>query len=254
MKTVSLSKDAVHSGNLILVNRDFPLCDRFCGKRLVPVSEKSNNALLEMRAATILKTLMDDIDYEEQIVTVSGFRSRYEQEQIYVSSLRDNGEDFTAKYVALPGHSEHQTGLAIDLALNQPDIDALRPYFPYTGICGTFRKQAMQFGFIERYPKSKERITGIAHEPWHFRYVGAPHSRIMGEWGVTLEEYLFRLKEFPYGSEPFRYAFDGSAIEIFYLAADKNDTLFEIENNMPYTVSGNNVDGFIVTVWKGNKW
>lgn len=253
MKTVSLSKDAVHSGNLILVNRDYPLCKGLYEKRLVPISEKSDKMLLEMRAATVLQRLMEDMDCGEQIVVVSGFRSQDEQERIYEASLRDNGADFTAKYVALPGHSEHQTGLAIDLALNQPDIDVLRPYFPYAGICEAFRNKALKFGFIERYLKSKEHITGIAHEPWHFRYVGAPHSRIMWELGVTLEEYLFRLKEFPYGDKPFRYDFDGSAIEIFYLAAGKGATLFEIEDNLPYSVSGDNMGGFIVTVWRGGK-
>ena len=84
----------------------------------------------------------------------------------------ENGEEFTNQFVARPGHSEHQTGLAIDLGLKQPDIDFLRPYFPYKGICQTFRELSTDYGFIERYPAGKEAITGIAHEPWHFRYVG----------------------------------------------------------------------------------
>lgn len=250
MKTVSLSKDAVHSGNLILVNRDHPLREGLCETRLVPVGEESNQTLLEMGAAAVLQGVMSAVGGGEQIVAVSGFRSRYEQERIYEESLRDHGADFTANYVALPGCSEHQTGLAVDLALRQPEIDFLRPYFPYTGICGVFRRQALRLGWTERYPQGKEHITGLAHEPWHFRYVGAPHARIMRELGVTLEEYLLRLKEFPYGSEPFRYAFDGSAIEVFYLAADKDTTLFEIEYDLPYSVSGDNMKGFIVTVWR----
>lgn len=253
MKTVSLLRDMVHFGNLILVNRVYPLCEGFCEKRLVPVSERSNEVLLELRTATVLQKLLDDVDCGEQIIPVSGFRSQYEQDRIYQASLLENGAEFTAKYVMPPNHSEHQSGFAIDLALNQPDIDFLRPYFPYTGICGAFRSKAVQFGFIERYPEGKESITGIAHEPWHFRYVGAPHSKIMCEMGVTLEEYLLWLKEFYYGRKPFRYAFDGSDIEIFYLAAGKKETLFEIEDDLPYTVSGDNMGGFIVTVWRDGK-
>jgi len=250
MKTISLSEDMVHTGNLILVNKEYPLCKGFCEKRLMPVSEINSEVLLEQRTAAVLLKLLDDINCGEEIIPVSGFRSEYEQFRIYQNSLLDNGVEFTQKYVMLPNHSEHQSGLAIDLALNQSDIDFLRPYFPYRGICASFRGKALWYGFIERYPKGKEHITGIAHEPWHFRYIGAPHSKIMWEMGVTLEEYLSRLKEFRYGRKPFRYAFDGTDIEIFFLAAGGRETTFEIEDDLPHTVSGNNVDGFIVTVWR----
>ncbi len=254
MKTVSLSRDLVHAGHLILVNRAYPLHEGFCEKRLlVPVNERSNEVLLEKRTATVLQKLLDDVCCGEQIIPVSGFRSQYEQARIYQESLFENGAEFTEKYVMPPNCSEHQSGFAIDLALNQPDIDFLRPHFPYTGICATFRSKAVQVGFIERYPEGKERITGIAHEPWHFRYLGAPHSQMMYEMGVTLEEYLLWLKEFPYGRKPFRYAFDGSEIEIFYLAAGEKEPSFEIEDDLPYTVSGDNVGGFIVTVWRNGK-
>jgi len=250
MRTVSLSRDAVHTGNLILVNREYPLCEGLCEKRLVPVGKKSNEVLLEARTATVLQKLLDDINCGEQIVAVSGFRSKYEQTRIYETSLHDNGTEFTTKYVALPNHSEHQSGLAIDLALDLPNIDTLCPYFPYTGVCGTFRDKAVPFGFIERYPKGKEDITGIAHEPWHFRYVGAPHAKIMWEMGIALEEYLLMLKEFSYGHVPFRYSNLGSDIEIYYLAADTEVILFEIEDDLPYSLSGDNMSGFLVTIWR----
>lgn len=253
MKTVSLSRDMVHAGHLILVNRDYPFCERLCEKRLIPISERSDEVLLELRTAAVLQKLLDDVCCGGQIIPVSGFRSQYEQARIYQESLLENGTEFTEKYVMPPNHSEHQSGFAIDLALHQPYIDFLRPYFPYTGICGTFRSRAVRFGFIERYPEGKEHITGIAHEPWHFRYVGAPHSKIICEMGITLEEYLLWLKEFHYGYQSFRYTFDGSEIEIFYLAAGEKETLFEIEDDLPYTVSGDNMGGFIVTAWRDGK-
>jgi len=171
---------------LILVNREHPYRDT--EQTLIPLGK--GNVLLSECCAAALRNLMDDLDAWEQIEIVSGWRSLKEQERIYNDSLAANGAVFTANYVALPGHSEHQTGLAVDLALKQPDIDALRPHFPYTGICGTFRGIAPRYGFIERYPKGKETITGIAHEPWHFRYVGTPHAVEITRLGVTLEEYL----------------------------------------------------------------
>jgi len=253
MKMVSLSSDMVHAGNLILVNRKYPYKESYAKTTLIPVKNADEKVLLERQHAAIYTKLMDELCAWEQITATSGWRSKQEQEQIYSKSLLGNGTDFTAKYVALPEHSEHQTGLAVDLALNQPDIDYLRPYFPYTGICGAFRNKAGSYGFIERYPKDKEDITGIAYEPWHFRYVGAPHATIMNSTGDTLEEYHARLRQFPLGSKPLKFVFGGSDIEISYLAADKDAVAFEIENNASYTVSGNNMDGFIITVWRGSR-
>ena len=133
---------------------------------------------------------MERLDGWRFIVPVSGWRSWEEQQTIYTQSLRENGPVFTAKFVAMPGHSEHQTGLAIDLGLLQPEIDFIRPAFPYEGICQKFRELAPAYGFLERYPEGKEHITGIAHEPWHFRYVGTPYSEEIARTGLTLEEYL----------------------------------------------------------------
>ena len=257
MMQISLSRDMIHTGNLILVNREYP-CKESGAKAgakaaLTPIGILDDTVVLERQHAAIFIKLMNDLSAWGHITATSGWRSQQEQEQIYQNSLLENGADFTAKYVALPGHSEHQTGLALDLALRQPDIDTLRPYFPYTGICGVFRDRAERFGFIERYPKNKENITGIAHEPWHFRYVGAPHATIMNHAGETLEEYLTRLKEFPYGCKALEYDFGASRIEVSYLAANGKPVTFEIENDAVYTVSGNNMDGFIITVWQENR-
>jgi len=248
MKTISLSRDMVHMGHLILVNRDYPYQESLSGKTLAPVNDINNDVLLERCFASIYNALIDELFAKNKITAVSGWRSQREQEQIYSDSLSENGADFTAKYVALPGHSEHQTGLAVDLALNQPDIDFLRPYFPHKGVCGTFRKIAGEFGIIERYPEGKETITGISHEPWHFRYVGAPHAMIMEQTGDTLEEYHNRIRQYPYGYNPLIYDFGSSEIEISYLPADREIVTFEIGNNVPYSISGNNVDGFIITM------
>lgn len=85
--------------------------------------------------------------------------------------------------MAFPDHSEHQTGLAIDLAEDRPDIDFIRPQFPYEGICRKFRERAAEFGFVERYKSEKQKITGIGAEPWHFRYVGRPMQRLWKRQG-----------------------------------------------------------------------
>ena len=135
--------------------------------------------------------LLGRIDAWDKIIPVSGYRPRNEQQALWDETMRDYGEIFTRKYVAVPGCSEHETGLAIDLAFNTGGgIDFIRPYFPYEGVCGEFRALAAEFGFIERYPAGKEHITRISADPWHFRYVGAVHATYMASHGLTLEEYM----------------------------------------------------------------
>lgn len=175
--------------DLILVNQEH-LYPGNARQNLVIIHPDLPDILMEQEAAKALDRLMQEINGWRHIVPVSGWRSYAEQQKIYQDSLRDNGREFTEQYVAHPGHSEHQTGLAIDLGLRQPDIDFICPAFPYEGICQRFRELAPSYGFIERYPEGKESVTGIAHEPWHFRYVGTPHAERITRKGLTLEEYL----------------------------------------------------------------
>lgn len=170
----------------VLVNADHPYQDKK-DKKLV--TYPGTDILLEEETAKMLYALLRTLPRGE-IVLVSGYRSFEEQEQIWKDSVAENGLEFTKKYVAKPGCSEHQTGLAVDLGLNAENIDFIRPAFPYEGVCQTFRKRAAAYGFIERYQKDKEAVTKIAAEQWHFRYVGAAHARAICEKHMALEEYI----------------------------------------------------------------
>ncbi|MEA4932324.1 MAG: M15 family metallopeptidase [Lawsonibacter sp.] len=252
MKTLPISSKSVHAGNLILVNGQYPYHAENAERSLVPVCTDRNDVLLERRAAVLLSKLISDIDGWAQISAVSGWRSKREQRNIYEQSLRENGAAFTKQFVARPDHSEHQTGLAIDLGLKKPKIDFIRPDFPYSGICQLFREKAVAYGFIERYPKGKEAVTGIAQEPWHFRYVGAPHAAIMTELGLSLEEYHVFLKQYPHEKKYLEYQNGSTEIAISYLHAAAGAVIeLEIDPNIPYSVSGNNMDGFVLTEWRG---
>ena len=251
MKTLELPQKAVNCGSLILVNSKNPCREDKGELSLIAVDEKNPSALMERQSAQLLYRLIEEADIREQIVAVSGWRSKAEQTQLYEDSTTENGRAFTKKYVALPGCSEHQTGLAIDLAANKPDIDFIRPEFPYNGVFRTFREKAPTFGFIERYPEGKQSITGIAWEPWHFRYVGFPHSEIMLKEQLTLEEYHLFLKTAACDSTPYVYHVNGRRFEISFKQADKNGlTKIEVDEGAFCTVSGNNIDGFIITVWR----
>ncbi|SMC71463.1 D-alanyl-D-alanine carboxypeptidase family protein [Papillibacter cinnamivorans] len=248
MKTAVFPRETVYSGTLVLVNGSFPFRRQGMGPSLVSLGGENGAVLLSRGPAVLLTQLMDGLDGWKRIAAVSGWRSEREQRDIYVRSLRENGQEFTDHYVAKPGHSEHQTGLAVDLGLKQPEMDPIRPAFPYSGVCWSFRRQAALYGFVERYPAGKEAVTGIAHEPWHFRYVGAPHASVMAERGFTLEEYIDFVRQYPYGQKSFLYEKDGLSADISYIRAeDGPDTRVELDGEDPLSVSGDNAAGFVVT-------
>ncbi|HJB96293.1 MAG TPA: M15 family metallopeptidase [Candidatus Mediterraneibacter intestinigallinarum] len=177
---------------LVLVNAEHPLRVQMDKTDLVCAFDDHPGVLLERTAAKALRALLTDIGNRDSIVPVSGWRSREEQKKIWEDTVAEKGIAFARKYVALPACSEHETGLAIDLAANAQDIDFICPEFPRSGICQKFREAAPYYGFVERYAKEKEPVTGISGEPWHFRYVGTPHSEIMARKGMCLEEYVER--------------------------------------------------------------
>ena len=142
------------------------------------------------------------------------------------------------------GCSEHETGLAIDLGQGGGAVDFIRPAFPETGACGAFRRLAARYGFVLRYPEGKERVTGIAHEPWHFRYVGVPHARLMEEAGLCLEEYFDFLRE-----RPRRCVLEnGLSVTARYVPWDGMARELELPEGC-WQLSGDNASGFVLTVW-----
>ncbi len=247
MITILISPQDIYTGPLILVNRQHP-CRLQEEKLPLLLVQQGSSIQLCAQATLALQKLLQYIGAQQDIAAVSGWRSLVEQQQIWQQSLDDSGLEFTQQYVALPGCSEHQTGWAIDVGYNHGVIDFIRPAFPHSGICQTFREQAAAFGFIERYPQGKEAVTGIAYEPWHFRYVGVPHAAILVEQGFTLEEYVAFLRQYPYGEESLVWQEAGSSYEISFLEIKQSCTVHLPEHCQ---ISGNNVDGMIVTVERG---
>ncbi len=266
-----LDKNSIFQGNLILVNQNYPLRCTIAAKNLCPAFKYQSEILMQRESAVMLNKLLRELnkgvseEINNFIVGVSGYRTKSEQEEIFDDSLKENGREFTEKYVAFPDQSEHQTGLAIDLAENREEIDFIRPKFPYQGICQKFRIKMADFGFIERYKKEKQKITKIGAEPWHFRYVGVPHAEIMQRYGMALEEYIVWLKQFSSPDHSFIWWKGDKEFKIGYVKAeetltkidlsqygeqgqeDKKDDLAEGEELPDIQISGNNVDGFIIT-------
>ena len=115
----------------------------------------------------------------------SGYRSYSLQESLYNKYVNRDGKLAADTYSARPGHSEHQTGLAFDL-------NSISDDFQYTSEGKWVNENAWRYGFILRYPKSKESITGYKYESWHLRYVGEDLATKLynnGDW-ITLEEHF----------------------------------------------------------------
>ena len=197
---------------LVLVNGTHPLQQEV---RTCDLAD-FQGVLLRTEVIPSLKRLLETVHGETEIVAVSGYRSHAEQIALYEESLEENGKEFTEQFVAKPGCSEHETGLAIDLGLKKDVIDFIRPDFPYEGVCQRFRQMAPYYGWIQRYTKEKQTITHIAEEPWHFRYVGYPHARIMDKLNWCLEEYMDYLCVRTSAEHPLYYRDDYHSYEIFF--------------------------------------
>ena len=235
MKRILTEKD-IHRGPLILVNATYPLQEDIVYDNLEAYNASYPSIFLNKNMNQSLVCMINELQAQKQIVPVSGYRTLAEQKKIYEDSIIENGIEFTKKYVAFPNTSEHQTGLAIDLGLNEKNIDFIRPSFPRRGISEKFRQLASSFGFIERYMEDKENITKISAEEWHFRFVGYPHAKWIKEHNLCLEEYIERIKR-----QPIIY----QNYEISYIPYSGIKIVIELDADD--TVSGNNVDGFIVT-------
>jgi D-alanyl-D-alanine dipeptidase/carboxypeptidase len=230
MKKIKLENSNIHKGNLILVNGEHPIEEKYAANdtALVNIDFWNQEILLDYLAAKELSHLMNELECGNEIIPVKG----YEKPTLPVSSEQDK---------------EHFTGLAVDLSANE--IERQSKGFPKKGICKEFRKLASKHGFIERYPKAKEEITGVEYQPGHFRYVGYPHSVIMEALDITMEEYLKTIEEYSSKEKAFRFRDKENLYEIFSVKAKgDNSTTVEIADGIPFTVSGNNIDGFVMTL------
>ena len=123
-------------GTLYLVNRAHPLPEEPAAEDLASVRSGQTEVRLHQRAKVMLDQLLAAVGSVGASVPVSGYRPRAEQQAIWEDALAEHGKAFTETYVARPGCSEHQTGLAIDLGENGPEVDFLCPAFPDSGPCG----------------------------------------------------------------------------------------------------------------------
>ena len=190
---------------LTLVNKENPCGEDYTPETLSPIPSEltlyGKAVQMEASAALAAEALVRELHARgyEHIVITSGYRD-YAYQQIlfntYLGNEQTKHPDWTLEqcraevltYSALPGESEHQTGLCMDLiSTNNPVLDAT---FADDPAYAWLVDNAHCFGFILRYPEGDEDVTGYSYEPWHYRFVGVDAASKIYKKGITLEEYL----------------------------------------------------------------
>lgn len=183
---------------LILVNRENPI-KYYQNYKIVPYHSKypgcKRDSNLEENTAIAWKkfqNFLKENDYHAEVE--SAYRTKELQEEIYKRIEKEEGKEYARNYVAKPGYSEHELGLAIDVCLQKDG----KWFWKFDKELDTFfaflKEHCADFGFILRYPKGKEEITKYNYEPWHIRYVGSISiAKEIMDNNSTLEEYLKKL-------------------------------------------------------------
>lgn len=179
---------------LLLVNSSNPVPDDWS----IQTVELRNGFQVDERCYPDLQEMMDACREDGLAPLIcSAYRTQEYQEKLYRSQIekqmalgysRERAETEAARYVAVPGTSEHQLGLAVDIV--DTGYQLLDDAQADTDVQKWLMEHSWEYGFILRYPEGKSEITGIAYEPWHYRYVGRESAEQIYRAGVCLEEYL----------------------------------------------------------------
>lgn len=241
IQTKTITKEQIYQGNLLLINSKYPVRQESVKSDIVNLSIHNElvkgyglldkNIYLSKEIAQKFSEMVNDAEKEgvNHFLIDSGYRTFSEQNKLY--------KEMGPSYALPAGYSEHNSGLSLDVGSSLTKMDRAPE--------GKWLKEnAWKYGFILRYPKDKTDVTGIQYEPWHIRYVGFPHSAIMKEKNFALEEYMDFLKE----QKTISTTIHGEKYEISYYPVTK-DTTIHVPSNLHWEISGNNMDGVIVTVF-----
>lgn len=244
-RTLALTAEDVHKGSLILVNADHVYTFAADDVSLETVYEGRNSCYgvsdmevsLDADVIDHFNQLMQayyNIYDNNDIMIVSGYRTREEQAAYYES-----------KKTMLPGgYSDYHTARSFDLVVYPNGTTS--NYYAATGDYAWIAEHAAEYGFVLRYPDGKADKTGISPRAYTFRYVGVPHALYMYENGLCLEEYLEEIQDYS-ADKPLTIDTDGGEWNVFYMQANTSgSTQIAVPQDATYTVSGDNVGGFIV--------
>lgn len=203
-------KDDVSGGSspevdyMIIVNYGSPLPEDWLDRVEfhAGVNSVGDDVYTETESYKAYLKLKKDVenDLKDRKVTLeldSAYRSKADQQKIVDEFTEKYGADYVSRYVAAPGYSEHQTGLALDLyfIVGDKTVYENEDLVQYPEIWEVIHRKLPKYGFILRYPEDKESVTGTSYEPWHIRYVGSPETaKDITDRDMALEEYVAEIK------------------------------------------------------------
>lgn len=261
----------INIGDLILVNSQnvYALTDTLSSKNLTNlygheghgsyyVLPGSDTKIRTSVLPSLKQMIFDMVDANTETLGTTS-----EADRLYITgAYRDTELQTTLNtnnpslYPELPGYTEHHTGLAVDLMVMSNATKVSMRDSEYEWL----EANCTKYGFVFRYDASKSALTGIADEPYHLRYVGVPHATYMNKNNYCLEEYLELLRNnHSYDKTPLEITAGEKEYLVYYVAANTADGATFTSIPVPpasegtYTISGDNMNGFIVTVEKAAK-
>ena len=183
-----MEKTDTSKGDLMLVNKYYKLTKDFKPKNIVPISNQFSYEGNEISKQVYEKyrSMWNDAKEEGLLLIVNSSYRDYEvQDAVWKEYAEVHGEEWADNKAARAGSSEHETGLALDIITNNVVMNE----FENTDEFKWLQKNAYKYGFILRYPKNKENITGYEYESWHYRYVGEKVAKEIHDMDITFDEY-----------------------------------------------------------------
>lgn len=253
-ETLTLTENQKYTGNLILVNSDYAY--NFDANAdtidLVTILDVQSFAYpvskSDFQVARRIMQPLDDVikacnDALGTSVTgiESAYRTKEYQQQVYDEAEQTYGKNYADKYVATPGYSEHHTGLAVDFGIIA--ADGTESSFSESDNATWMEEHSSEYGFVRRFAEDKASITKVNNEAWHFRYVGIPHATYMTQNNLCLEEYISYLRDNTSSDKPLVITVGDASYQVYFTS---NPVISKPTGD--YTVSGNNVDGWIITI------
>lgn len=257
---IEKQNEEIHKGELVLVNTNY----RFWfleEEGLVNLKKNKNKAyklmdqdmLLNRKMVQAINKMMSDFEKNtgrHDMIITSAYRSLEAQNNELQEKVNEFGNEEALNWVMLPGYSEHHTGYAVDMSI-MTDDDV---YIQYKGQneYAWINQNCFKYGIIRRYTDEKVGITGISNEPWHYRFVGVPHAYLMTIHDLCLEEYIAYIEQFTFDEEHLFIETEEGNYEIYYVPmSQEKKTSIPVPKDKVYSLSGNNIDGFVVTIYRG---
>ncbi len=249
--TVKFSADDVHKGSLVLVNADYEYKFLEGDIDVVTLYNNKNGCYdsgdnvtkLDSAVITQLNAMMEAFAASQgaastDLFVIDGFRTFEEQADRHSSGISKTFE---------AGHCDYHTGRTFDIYRFDNTSSTGYSVFSAEGNYAWFAENAGNYGFIVRYPQGKESATGENARNYTYRYVGPAHASYINANGLCLEEYIELLKEHT-KDDPLETMANGLSYSIYYVPASEGETEIAVPKDSAYEISGNNADGFIVTV------